>query len=109
MRQGDTKLFSDRDRLCQLVNLRLNGYASTSLAIIFNCHRSSVESQLQRYGILPLDTIYTIERIAANVLYHLVPPEPKWEEVDGARFSKGKSYADYLKESQFKRTVIRII
>jgi hypothetical protein len=67
-----------------------------------------VESQLHRYGILPLDSIYTIERLASDVLYHLIPPEPKWEELDGMRFSKGKSYKDYLKESQYQRSTIRI-
>jgi hypothetical protein len=108
MRTGDHKLFAEKPLLYRAVNLRLNGYATTSLALIFNCHRSSIETQLDRYQVTPIGPVYTIERIASDALFHLVPPEPKWEEVDGERISKGKSYKEYLQESQFKRTIIRI-
>lgn len=109
MRKGDHKLFSEKPLLYQVVALRLNGYATTSLAILFNCHRSSVESQLERYAIAPMGQIYAIERIASHALFQLVPPEPKWEDDDGEQISKGKTYKQYLEESRLKRLNIRIV
>lgn len=107
MRLGDKRIFNDHQLLYRVVNLRLNGYASTSLAIIFNCHRSSIESQLSKYAIRPVGPVFTIERIASDALHHLVAPEPRWINVEGQNVSMGKSYKDYLRESK-QRRIIRI-
>lgn len=80
----------------------------TSLGVIFACHHSSIENQCDRYGISPLGPIYSIQHIATETLFHLVPPEPKWEEVDGERVSRGKTYKEYIREAEFKRTLPRI-
>lgn len=108
MREGDIKLFASKPLLYQVVNLRLNGYATKSMAILFHCHRSSIESQLERYGVVYKGVVFTIERITSDVLFRIVPPEPKWREVDGEKISQGKSYKEYLKESQLHRSKVRM-
>ena len=108
MRLGDTRVFSSKPLISLLVNLRFAGYSVTSLGILFNCHHSSVEYQLDRYGVSPVGPVYTLERIASDTLFHLVPPEPLWEEVEGERISRGKTYEEYMKEASFRRTLPRM-
>lgn len=115
------KLFYDKQKLYTLVNLRRNGYAYTSLALIFKCDVSSVRHQCDKYMVVPEEEIYTIERIAtevitdlsgfttaeritAHVLRQLKPyvSQPvRWEEADGTRYAMGKSYQEYLAEAGY--------
>lgn len=101
MTQGDKKLFKDKEKLYIAVNLRISGWAFTSIALHLNCHRTSLESQFKKYDIKPLsESTYTIERIASNVLKSRENPEArKWMIAEGDRVSVRKSYADYLTET----------
>lgn len=98
MVHGNKKIFLDRDKLTQMLNLRINGFATTSLSVIFGVNRSSIENQCDKYWVKPLDEVITIERIVSNVL----PPPKKshWIVVDGERINQGKSYREYLEESR---------
>lgn len=68
MRNGDSKLFLNKPKLSQMLELRLNGYALTSLAILFNCDRSSIAYQCDKFHARPLDQVVTFERILKQVL-----------------------------------------
>lgn len=107
MEQGNKKVFNDKEKLYRMVNLRINGFATNSLAVIFNVDRDSIEKQLEKYRIKPKTNpdpwypkrkeVFNIERI---VLQALPKPEySQWYIVDGQRFNKGKNYVDYIKDS----------
>lgn len=95
MLKGNTKLFThDKGKFYQMVNLRIIGVATSSLGLLFNCDRSSIESQLDKYFINPKEQIYTIERIVSNAL-----PESKednrWIDMGERKINRGKTYAEY--------------
>ena len=108
MKQGNKKLFLNKIILTQMLNLRLNGLALSSLAWIYNCDRDSISKQCAKYGIEP-DHIYhkfaapaphqvfLLERIVSQIL-------PKdggnYKIVNGERINLGKSYKEYLAESK---------
>ena len=94
MRKNDKKLFLNKESLYTMINLRINGFAISSLALLFNCDPSSIRNQCDRYEIVPLDDIYTIERIIHKTFPK--PSESRWKIVDGERINLGKSYKEYL-------------
>lgn len=107
MRQGDKKLFKDKVKLYQLINLRLNGMALSSLALMFSCDRDSVTKQIVKYGVIPshiyglenldIPEIFTIERIITQV----IPVNfANYKVVNGERINLGKSYKEYVAESK---------
>jgi hypothetical protein len=96
MRTGDKKLFLDKDRLYKMINLRMNGYAYTTLAGIFHCDISSVRHQCKKYEIQPVEPIYSLERIVSDILEETEPNEIEWEIMYGEKISKGKTYEEYL-------------
>lgn len=94
MRKNDKKIFLDKVKLTQLLNLRLNGFALTSLAYLFNCDVMSVWHQCKKYQIEPLEDVYTIERIIKAVI-----PKPQpltYRVINGEKINIGKNYADYI-------------
>ena len=105
MQLGNKKIFRDKKLLTQMLNLRLNGLALSSLAWLFACDRDSITKQCQKYGIEPhhvysrvmLDEegeVIMVERIVSAVL-------PKdnltYKIVNGERINLGKSYAEYVR------------
>ena len=87
------KIFRDRKTLDRLVNLRINGYAVSTLSIMFKCDKHSIRDQLDKYHIEPWTQIYSIERIVSEVL-----PEPKesvWVMKGDYKFNRGHNYSDY--------------
>lgn len=106
MRLGDKKIFQDKQKLYSLVNLRINGYAHTSLAVIFSCDISSIRAQCDKYGIIPQGEVYTIERLVKDILPQFAPLETKWRVIDGKRYALGKTYEEYF-EQQYPHKNIR--
>lgn len=111
MRKNDTKIFLDKQKLTQMLNMRRSGYALTSLAIIFGVDRTSIAYQCDKYLIKPLEETYTLERIIEDVLEQVYKPEPeKFKVIDGHRINLGKTYAEYLAEAKvvipIEKTVI---
>ena len=96
MRTGDTKLFLDKSRLYMMVNLRINGFALTTLAKIFGCDVSSIRHQCKKYEIYPVEDTYNMERIAYEVIINTKMGNIEWESMYGHKISKGKTYEEYL-------------
>lgn len=100
MKPGDVKLFKDKEKLYAMVNLRRNGWALTSLSLLYGCQVPSIWDQCDKYGVIPLtDEVYTAERITTKVLVELLPDEPRWRVIDGQRVNRGRTYKDYLNRS----------
>jgi hypothetical protein len=97
MKQGNHKIFLDRQKLYSLVNYRINGYSIYTLSELFQCDTSSVRYQLDKYGIRPLSQVFTIERVLAPIIYQSVPNE--WNVIEGIRVNPGHDYKDYLKRA----------
>lgn len=96
MIKGNKKIFLDKEKLYTMVNLRQAGFATTSLSIMFNVNRSSIENQCDKYLIKPLDQTFTIERILSDVLP--MPKESVWMVIDGRKVNQGKNYQDYVND-----------
>ncbi len=95
---GNHKTFvRDKSKLYNLLNLRIVGFSTTTLANLFNVSRRAVYFHLKRYFIEEPTEVYDIQRIIKPLLPQ--PPEDKWYEVDGERFNKGKSYDEYVRYS----------
>lgn len=107
MRTGDKKIFIDQDKLYQLVNLRFGGYSISSLAYIFSCDPSSIRNQCDKYNVVPLEGVYTIERLASSIL-HEESEDSIWaSDENGIVYNKGRTYQEYLDLSRYphiKRT-----
>lgn len=95
MRSGDKRVFNDPIKRYHLINFRLFGYSETTLAVMFNCHWTSIDSVFKKYQIPKPKEIYTLERIIAQVLPQ--PETPQWKTVAGVKYNLGRDYKDYLK------------
>ena len=95
MRKNDKKIFLDKAKLYQMVNLRLNGLSLTSLGYLFNCNLKSIEYQCDKYNVKPIDDTYTIERLVSKILRNKIK-EPTYKVVNGEKINLGRSYKDYL-------------
>ncbi len=95
MKKGNKKIFLNKPRLYQMLNLRRNGLALTSLAVIYNCDRTSVAYHCKEYQIAPIDEeVYDLERIISQILPKA--PQPTFKIVNGERINLGKTYKEYL-------------
>lgn len=99
MKQGDSKLFKNRQMLCNMLTFRVQGWSLISLSLLYDCDRTSISFQCVKYDAFPLNDVYSIERITKNILPTLAGIETKkWREVDGERVCVGKSYQEYLND-----------
>lgn len=57
MRKGDTKLFLDKEKLYEMVNLRLFGFSLDFLALFYGCDKSTLRSICKKYGLYPKEII----------------------------------------------------
>lgn len=108
MRTGDTKIFLDKRKLYVMVSLRLNGWSSSSLASLYGCHRSSIDSQLKKYHLDTIEGTFYLDGALAFVLSNLVTAEPKWDVVDGEVITRGKTYKEYVKDSELPSLRLRV-
>ena len=95
MRNPYKKLFIDKEKLYFAIHLRRTGWATSSIALICGCFRSSIDPQMQKYGIRPDGKVFTIERIIPDIISK-VERKTQWAYIDGERVCLGKSYKDYL-------------
>ena len=95
MLKGNTKLFLDKQKLYQMLNLRRNGLTITTLAIMFDCDHTSIQAQCDKYGIHPIDEVYGIERIIAQVI-PFYQSQLRFRLVCGEKINIGRSYKEYL-------------
>lgn len=101
MRKNDKKIFLDKPTLYRMLNLRKTGLTVTTLAFMFNCDYSSIRAQCDKYGIVPHDEIYGIERIIAQII-PLYLQETRYKVVNGEKINLGRSYAEYMAISGIK-------
>lgn len=95
MRKGDVKIFADRQKLSQMVNLRRIGWAESSLALLFGCNIEPISTKCKRYRIKPLDNTYTFERIALKAM-PVNENKTRWRISGGENLCMGRSYKDYF-------------
>lgn len=97
MRKNDKKVFLNKEKLTEMLNLRINGYAIRSLATKYGVDTSSIRYQCDKYLINPMDEeVYDVGRIVSQVL-----PQPRqtYKIVSGEKINLGKSYTEYLEAS----------
>ena len=83
MVKGKTKIFLNQAKLTKMLNLRRNGYSYNLLAIMFDCDRTSLSFQCDRYQIRPIE-VYNLKGIVAKFLPKQEPP--KYKIVNGERY-----------------------
>lgn len=98
----NTRPFSDRDLLIEAVNLRINGWALSSLALLYTVDKSSLRGQFKKYRVRPKTDVYIVERIVMKPISQQAFEMNKWKIVDGEKVSRGKTYEDYMREPQNK-------
>lgn len=100
MRLYDHKIFQDREKLAEMLDLRLGGYSISALATLFKCDKSSIRYQCDKYNVEPpYKEVYAVERIASQVTSSAIG---NWKIINGERVNMGKSYKEYLQEVGFK-------
>lgn len=100
MRLNDTKIFQDKDKLLEMLNLRIDGCSISFLAAYYHCDKSSIRFQCDKYNVEPSDEkVYAVDRILVQTFPKVVG---YWKEVNGERVNVGKSYKEYLQEANAK-------
>lgn len=95
MVKGNTKLFLDKPKLYQMVNLRINGLSYVSLAEIFGCDWTSIKYLCHLYYIKPQTQVFGISNIITQII-----PKPEaltYKIVNGEKINLGKSYKEYVR------------
>lgn len=100
MRLHDRKIFLNKQKLWEMLNLRMNGYAISTLAIIYHCDMKAIRYQCDKYKITPPDNeLYAVERIVSKTISKSIG---NWKFINGERINIGKSYKEYLEEAKRK-------
>ena len=97
MQIGNRKLFIDKALLSRMLNLRRNGYSIQTLAIMFNCHFTSIDFECQKYHIEPLTEVIGLERLISDVIAQV--PAPSYKIINGEKINLGKSYKEYVAQN----------
>lgn len=106
MNTGGQKIFLDKKKLSQLIQLRKNGVSEGSLALMFGCAKSSIITQLQKHHVKKPSKVFSAQLNTRWVLKDLrekgeIPvQEDKYFDMGGRRINRGKSYAEYLKNKR---------
>lgn len=114
MKKSYTFISKDPNQLLEILSLRRAGISLDFLAELYNCDRTSLRYQCRKYQIFPTKTvfirndkspeIFNPQRIAHQIIITIAPSQPsQWTIINGERVNTGKSYADYLKVSPYKR------
>lgn len=94
MKKGNKKVFTDKNKLYYLLNMRLCGFSYETLAVFFKVDRTSVENQCEKYDINnATKNIYNIQNILKTTFP--APIENKFIDLGGYRICKGRNYKDY--------------
>ena len=79
MVKGGKKIFVDRSKLSQLLNLRNNGLSLTSLATLFSVDNMTIHHQLKKYQVEKPTEVYDIHRLLKNIIPQpLTMRHPQW-------------------------------
>jgi hypothetical protein len=79
MVKGGKKIFVDRAKLSQLLNLRQNGLSLTSLATLYSVDTMSISHQLKKYQVEKPAEVYDIHRLLKNIIPQpLTMRHPQW-------------------------------
>lgn len=97
MRKNDRKIFLNKPLLYEMLNLRLSGWALTSLAFYYGCDFTSIKYQCIKYQVEPIEDVYTIERMIRQIIPKSLPLS--YKIVNGEKINLGKSYKEYCKTS----------
>ena len=95
MRKGDNKLFLDLDKLSTMLNLRRCGTAYDTLALYYQCDRTSIEEQCKKYGVYPEIEVLGV-RAVVKLFLDDIDKDNLWEVDNGMKYNKGRTYEDYL-------------
>jgi hypothetical protein len=93
-------IFKDRNKLDQLINLRIIGFSTETLACLFNVERTDLTYHFKKYKIEQPEVVYNIQRIVKEII---PKEENKWRIENGKRINLGKSYDDYLKDYSHRK------
>jgi len=99
MRLHDKKLFTDKEMLLQMLNLRVEGYSVSALSTLYNCDKKAIRYQCKKYNVHSDDEIYSVERITFQTIPRV---SGYWKEVNGELVNTGKSYKEYLQDQGAK-------
>lgn len=99
MKLGQQRKFNNKDNLNRMLNMRIIGFSTFTLAFIFGIDRTDLCHYFKRYLIEQPDEVYDIKRIISEVL---PKQEDKWIIKGGEKINKGKSYEEYLAYSHRK-------
>lgn len=99
-------VFKHRGQLDLMLSLRVQGYSMRFLAALFGCDRKAIRYQCVRFGVYPLtnDVFYKVIVADSFDLNPTLQEESKWNYVDGEKVNRGKSYADYLKDLELRKS-----
>jgi len=75
MVKGGKKIFVDRAKLSQLLNLRQNGLSLTSLATIYGVDNMTIFHQVHKYKLEKPAEVYDIHRLLKNI----IPQPPRFK------------------------------
>ena len=79
MVKGNHKIFCNKAKLSQLLNLRNNGLSLTSLATIYGVDNMSIHHQLKKYQVEKPAEVYDIHRLLKNIIPQpLTMRHPQW-------------------------------
>ncbi len=102
MQKGNTKLFINKAKLYEMVNLRICGWAQTSLAMRYSCDRDTIQQQCRKFDIDNEEhDIFNIERIIASVIPK--KEEDRFIDFGVIKICKGRDYIDYFKRAYPQR------
>ncbi len=99
MKKGQTTQFANKNRLEEMIKLRRNGLAESSLSLIFNVDKSTIRYHLKKYYITHPVEVYAVERIVGKTLPNST--DPQWKVVGNERINLGRNYKDYLRLSPY--------
>lgn len=95
VKTGYKKVFTDREKLDQMLALRQVGWAESSLSLFFGTSKSSISDRLTKHKVPKPPRVYTIERFTIAI----PGGDPRWRIMGGERTNLGRSYRDYLQMS----------
>lgn len=116
MKKTYTFISKDPEKLLEILSLRKAGLSLDFIAELYNCDRTSLRYQCRKFQVFPVKTIFirndksteifNPKRIAHQILMEIAPPVvSNWTMVEGERINTGKSYADYLALSPYRKQI----
>lgn len=106
MKVGNSKLFNDKNKLYEMLNLRFDGFSNRSLAYMYGCTVSSIREQCKKWNVKPKNNLYSIFKVKNSILNNFPlnsKEKVEYMEIGGEKICKGKSYKEYLEDYRNKK------